>query len=93
MSMDSQSTTGAVEPAATGASEAKVKGRSKAKAKPASEAKGKRSLNLSMPYADYERLALHALAADTTISELVCRLAREHLREVHLTRTPARDAG
>ena len=93
MSMDSQTATGAVEPTAKGTGEAKAKGRSRAKAKPANEARGKRSLNLSLPYADYERLALHALAADTTISELVCRLAREHLREVHLTRTATRGQG
>jgi DNA invertase Pin-like site-specific DNA recombinase len=31
--------------------------------------------------------------ADKTISELVSKLAREHLREVHLTRTGPRGQG
>jgi len=63
------------------------------KGKPADRPIGKRSLNLSLPLDDYERLAVHALRLDTTISELVCKLAREHLREFHITRTPTRDAG
>jgi hypothetical protein len=63
------------------------------KGKPADRPIGKRSLNLSLPLDDYERLAVHALRLDTTISELVCKLAREHLREFHITRTPSRDAG
>jgi hypothetical protein len=62
------------------------------KGKPADRPIGKRSLNLSLPLDDYERLAVHALRLDTTISELVCKLAREHLREFHITRTPSREA-
>ena len=53
-------------------------------------AKGKRSLNLSLPFDDYERLAIHALREDITISELVSRLAREHLRDYHISRTGQR---
>lgn len=60
------------------------------KGKPPLESKGKRSLNLSLPIEDYERLAIHAMRANTTISELVATLAREHLREYHLTRTATR---
>jgi hypothetical protein len=73
--------------------DAKVKPSRKGKGKPADRPIGKRSLNLSLPLEDYERLAVHALRLDTTISELVCKLAREHLREFHITRTPSRDAG
>lgn len=62
----------------------------KGKVKAADAAKGKRSLNLSLPYEDYERLAVHALREDTTISELVCKLAREHLRDYHISRTGQR---
>lgn len=61
------------------------------KPKPAVEAKAKKSLNLSLPVEDYERLSIHALRANTTISALVSMLAREHLREYHLTRTPTRE--
>lgn len=56
------------------------------KVKAVDEANGKRSLNLSLSHEDYERLALHALDAKTTISDLVSVLARTHLRRVHLTR-------
>jgi hypothetical protein len=73
--------------------EAKIKPPRKGKSRPADRPIGKRSLNLSLPLEDYERLAVHALRLDTTISELVCKLAREHLREFHITRTPTRDAG
>lgn len=71
---------------------AKGKAPRKAKAKTASEGKGKRSLNLSMPVEDYERFMLHAMKlTNGNISELVCKLGREHLREFHITRTPTRD--
>jgi hypothetical protein len=72
--------------------EAKVKPPRKGKVRPADRPIGKRSLNLSLPLEDYERLAVHALRLDTTISELVCKLARDHLREFHITRTPTREA-
>ena len=50
---------------------------------------GKRSLNLSIPVEIYERLAIHALRqTGGNISELVSKLAVDHLREFHLTRTP-----
>jgi hypothetical protein len=75
------------EPIHISTSEAKTKSRSKPKTKAASEARGKRSLNLSIPYEDYQRLAVHALDDGKTISDLVCELARTHLRRVHLTRT------
>jgi hypothetical protein len=75
------------------ASDGKVKSPRKGKTKTADRPIGKRSLNLSLPLEDYERLAVHALRLDTTISELVCKLARENLREFHITRTPTRDAG
>ena len=60
------------------------------KPKPADVSRGKRSLNLSLPIEDYERLAIHAMRANVTISDLVATLAREHLREYHLTRTATR---
>lgn len=66
---------------------AKPKAPRKAKGKAAVEPKGKRSLNLSLPVEDYERLAIHALREDITISELVSRLARENCRDYHITRT------
>jgi hypothetical protein len=78
---------------ATDANTAKAKPARKAKAKPASDAKSKRSLNLSLPIEDWERFQLHALRmTNGNISELVCRLGREHLREFHISRTPNRDA-
>lgn len=71
----------------------KSKPAKRGKVKPADAARGKRSLNLSLPYEDYERLAIHSLKEDITISELVSRLAREHLRDYHLARTPSRTDG
>jgi hypothetical protein len=68
----------------------KSKSTRKGKGKAATEGKGKRSLNLSLPHEDYQRLAVHALDAGVTISDLVCELARTHLRRVHLARTPTR---
>jgi hypothetical protein len=60
----------------------------KGKSKAADTLKSKRSVNLSMPVEDYERFALHALRlTGGNISELVCKLGREHLREFHITRT------
>jgi hypothetical protein len=47
---------------------------------------GKRSLNLSITSEVYERLAVHALADDRTISDIVSDLVVTHLRRVHLTR-------
>ncbi len=71
----------------------KIKGKSarKGKVKPAIEGRGKRSLNLSLDYETYQRLALHALDLDTTISAIVTQLANAHLRRVHLTRTAPRE--
>ncbi len=79
---------------ATGTSTATGKTAKKGKVKTADQPKGKRSLNLSMPIQDYERFALHALRlTGGNISELVCRLGREHLREFHITRTPKGTTG
>jgi hypothetical protein len=75
------------------ANEPKPKSAKGRKSKPSDKATGKRSLNLSLPMDDYKRLATHALMLDINISDLVCKLAREHLRDFHITRTPARDAG
>jgi hypothetical protein len=66
------------------------KGKPSRKPKPKPATTGKRSLNLSLPVEDYERLAIHAMRSDTTISDLVSRLAREHCREYHITRTGTR---
>jgi hypothetical protein len=78
------------DPVTMAAPDAKAKGARKPKGKAATEAKGKRSLNLSLPHEDYQRLAVHALDEGKTISDLVCELARTHLRRVHLARTPSR---
>ncbi len=83
----------AIEPIITDATEVKGKGTRKGKPKPASVGKGKRSLNLSLPPEDYERLAVHALRMGVTISDLVCKLGRDHLREYAIHRTPTRAAG
>lgn len=80
----------AQEPMSTPSEAPKSKPRGKGKGKSPEPPKGKRSLNLSLPQEDYERLAIHALRADMTISDLVAQLARTHLREYHLTRTPTR---
>jgi hypothetical protein len=62
----------------------------KPKGKPAVDPK-KKSLNLSISVDTHERLALHALRmTDGNISALVERLAEQHLREYHITRTPTR---
>lgn len=79
-------------PALAPSNEPKPRSTRTRKPKAADAARGKRSLNLSLPVEDYERLAIHALREDIHISDLVCRLAREHLREYHITRTPSRDA-
>jgi hypothetical protein len=73
-----------------GTNTAKGKSSRKGRGKPSDRPIGKRSLNLSLPMEDYERLAVHALRMDTTISELVCKLAREHLREFHITRNASK---
>jgi macrodomain Ter protein organizer (MatP/YcbG family) len=83
--------TKATEDATASANIAKGKPPRKAKPKTAFEGKGKRSLNLSLDYETYQRLAIHALDLDTTISAIVTQLANTHLRRVHLTRTPSRD--
>jgi hypothetical protein len=70
--------------------EGKPKGRKAAKPKSPERANGKRSLNLSIPTEDHERLAIHALRRNLTISEIVSQLARDHLREYHITTTPQR---
>lgn len=90
MGTDDQTIASTSDQASNQAGSGKLKGTRKAKTKASTEGKGKRSLNLSLPVEDYQRLALHAVARDTTISELVSSLAREHLREWHLTRTATR---
>lgn len=80
-----------IEPMATSTIEPMAKPAKGRKAKSALVARGKRSLNLSLSQEDYERLALHALADGKTISDLVCELARTHLRRVHMARTPTRN--
>ena len=71
------------------ASGAKPKPSKAGKPKPARA--GKRACNLSLPTEDYERLLIHAMRmTNGNISELVCQLARTHLRDFHLARTPTR---
>ncbi len=87
--MDAQENVSAEGHTVNGGNMAKGKASRKAKAKPTSEGKGKRSLNLSMPVEDYERFMLHAMRmTNGNISELVCQLGRQHLREFHISRTP-----
>jgi hypothetical protein len=62
------------------------------KSKLADKATRKRSLNLSLLMEDYTRLATHALMHDITISDLVSKLAREHLREFTVHRNAATNA-
>ena len=59
-------------------------------ATPPARKDGKRSLNLRIDHDAHERLAVHALRRNTTISALVEGFAREHLREFHITRTATR---
>lgn len=64
------------------------------KPKPTGEVRGKRSINLSMTVEDYERFYIHALRlTGGNISELVCKLGREHLRDYHISRTGNRATG
>jgi macrodomain Ter protein organizer (MatP/YcbG family) len=79
-----------IEAVVTDASEAKAKGTKPRKAKAPKPQTGKRSLNLSLDNDTYERLAVHALRGNVTISELVTKLANDNLREYHITRTPGR---
>ena len=75
-------------PTSTSTSTPIIKGRSKAKGKATVAPGGKRGINLSMPQEDYERFYIHALRlTGGNISELVCKLGREHLRDFHITRT------
>jgi hypothetical protein len=72
----------------------KGKSTKKGKPKPADTAKGKRSLNLSISVDTYERLMIHAMRMTSgNISELVEKLAADHLREFHLSRTATRATG
>lgn len=80
----------AIEPVAIDAAEPKAKGTKARRAKAPKPQTGKRSLNLSLDNETYERLAVHALRGNSTISELVTKLAQDHLREYHITRTPGR---
>ncbi len=92
--MDDQANMNAIEDTAKPASDGRVKGRNKGKSKPASDGKGKRSLNVSMPHEDYERFYIHALRlTNGNISELICRLGRDHLRDYHISRTPTAKTG
>ncbi len=50
----------------------------------------KRSLNLRVDEATYQRLTVHALMRKTTISELVMGYARDHLREFSIHRNATR---
>jgi len=69
----------------------KSKRAGKPKAKPAKADTGKRSINLSLPIEVYERLLIHAMKqTNGNISELVSRLATEHLRDFHIARTATR---
>jgi hypothetical protein len=94
MSTDMQvafSTDGAT---ATAPNEPKPKPRSKPKGKATGESKGRRGINLSMSVEDYERFYIHALRlTGGNISELVCKLGREHLRDFHIAKTPTRTEG
>lgn len=75
-------------------SQDKGKRAGKGKGKPAKADQGKRSINLSLDVDVYERLAVHAMRQTRgNISELVSQLARDHLREFHITRTATRPSG
>jgi hypothetical protein len=75
----------------TSATASKGKSLKKPKGKSTVDPKGKRSLNLSITTETYERLMIHAMRqTNGNISDLVDRLATDHLREFHLTRTPTR---
>lgn len=90
--MDNHIGNGANDASVIDATEVKAKGTKARKSKAPVKATGKRSLNLSLDNETYERLAVHALRMDTTISELVTKLAHENLREFHITRTASRNA-
>ena len=80
----------AIEPTVIDADEPRARSPRPRKARAPKPQNGKRSLNLSLDNETYERLAVHALRGDVTISELVTRLANDNLREYHITRTPGR---
>jgi hypothetical protein len=78
----------AQEPMSLESSPPKPKPARKPKPKSSTTGTGKRSLNLSISVDTYERLLIHAMRMTSgNISDLVERLATDHLREFHLTRT------
>ncbi len=82
------------EPTSDGAQDDKAKGRATRRritAKPADL--DKRSLNLRVDEATYQKLTVHALMRKTTISELVMGFARDHLREFSIHRNSSRQGG
>lgn len=69
----------------------KPKSTRKGKSKSSDTAKGKRSLNLSLPVEVYEKLVIHAMRqTNNNISDLVCKLVNDNLRDFHITRTASR---
>ena len=71
--------------------EVKSKPARKSKSKASSEGKGKRSLNLSLPVEVYEKLVIHAMRqTNNNISDLVCKLVNDNLRDYHISRTGSR---
>lgn len=94
MAVDTHATLSSDEATTTAPSEGKTKARSKGKGKAVGETKGRRGINLSMSIEDYERFYIHALRlTGGNISELVCKLGREHLRDFHIARTATRSEG
>jgi predicted HicB family RNase H-like nuclease len=71
----------------------KSKGRNTRRRAPAKPAEGdKRSLNLRVDEATYQRLTVHALMRKTTISQLVMDYARESLKEFSIHRNAKQGA-
>lgn len=77
--------------------DSKIKPSNRRKSKSANDSKskssGKRSINLSLTVDDFERLTIHAMRqTNGNMSELVCRLIREHCRDFHIARTARSDS-
>jgi hypothetical protein len=68
------------------------KARKKPGTKTPTEGTVKRSLNLRVDDATYERLTVHAMKRRATISELVMEFARVHLKEYSVHRNAQRSS-
>ena len=83
----------ATEDAGDGVGEPRGKGSRPRKRAAVKAETGRRSLNLRVPEAVYERLTIHAMKRHMTISDLVAELATAGLRDYAIHRVGGRGEG